>query len=206
MDVLYKLVDGEVKIHSALHNNKQIKALIRRDRGGVIDGDSSGVKKYRATREVGLIWYCVNLNSPGIQKGYTGDELEEDGKLFFDIPDTWKKDETYINALNAYKEEYNNSVVVRSIKGLLNGFERSLMLVEKVNMLLQRFNDDPELDIDKLGETIKLNKDLMSISSDLPQQIKKLKELETMYLKEEKDTVKARGGDPITDSMLPENA
>jgi len=204
MDTLFKLVNGEITLHNAILNNKNIKNLIRRDRGGLMAGDANGLKKLRSFAEIGLIWYCININSPGLQRGLSGKELVSDGMNYFNIPDEWKPDEQYQLVYEWYKEDYNNSVVVKAIKAVLSGFERSLNLVEKVNLALSRYElQGGEIDIDGIDKIMKLNNNLMSMSNELPKQVKALKDLEILYLKEEKHGAVGRGKISITSSMIP---
>lgn len=203
MDTLFKLVNGDVQIQSNMINSKNIKALIRRDRGGVMQGDANGNKKYRAFAELGLIWYCINLNSPGIQKGLDGKELVKDGITYFNLPDDWKADDAYNAVYDEYKEQYETSVVVRSIKSLLKGFDRSIKLMDKISNIINSLEDSSDAKMDDVSEFIKLNKELMNISSNLPDSVTKLKKLEETYLKEEKKITTGRGSQAITSSMDP---
>lgn len=200
------LVNGEVKLNDTFLANKNIKKLVARDRGGVMKGDSVGKLKLRAIAELGLVWYRHNLNSPGVQKGLSGEDLDTDGKDFFNIPDEWKEDDIFKIVNQEYKDTYDSSVVVRSIKSLLSGFNRSLGLTNTISDMLNKLSNDDsngEMTIDKVSEFIKLNKELMNVSSDIPNQIKSLKSLEGVYLKEEAKATTGRGGVAIVESMKP---
>ena len=203
MDTLIKLVDGEISVNPEVLNNKCFRDLIRRDRGGMIEGDSNGVKKYRAMAELGLIWYCVNLNSPGIQRGLTGKELEDAGRAFFRIPDVWKKDDVYNRAYEEYTISYLDNAVVRSIKNILRGLDQTIAVTDTINNLIKSKSYDANLTIDGISEILKLNSELMKIASNLPDTVTILKALELSYLKEEQKLKKGRGGLTITSSMNP---
>lgn len=205
MDTLYTLKDGEIVIHPSMYNHKLFKDMVRRDRGGIIEGDANGTKKLRTMAEIGFVWYCINLNSPGVQRALQGSELEQAARSFFGLPDNWKKDEAFDRFYEQYKTDYFGHVVVKSIRNLLEGFEQTVFMTEKLNLILKRHAlNQSELTVDNIGEIITLNKNLMAISADLPNNIDKLKALEVAYLREEKKIGKARGGAVITSSMIPD--
>lgn len=206
---MFKLVNGDIKINEDLAGGKNIRALIRRDRGGVIEGDSTGTKKLRAFAELGYIWYCNNLNSPGINKGLEGKELDTAARDYFHLPKEWKKDDAFKVVESEYISNYNSSVVVKTIKSLLAGFKRSLGLVDTIDTMLvnienQIVNTEGDQSPDKLSDFIKLNKELMNITADLPNNIEKLKKLEELYLKEEAKKQIGRGNTVVVNSMNPD--
>lgn len=203
MDTMFKLVDSEIVVSPDVLNNKVYKDLIRRDRGGVIEGDANGLKKARAFAELGLIWYCINLNSPGIQRGLSGIELESSGKAFVGLPDNWKKDDSYFRAYEEYQRDYFDNAVTRSIKTILRGLDQTTAIADTINNLIKTKSYDAGLTLDGVGEIIKLNNEFMKIVANLPDTIQNLKSLEESYLKEERKLKKGRGGLVITSSMIP---
>lgn len=203
MDTMFRMVDNEIVVNPDVLINKAFKDLIRRDRGGVIEGDANGLKKARAMAELGLIWYCINLNSPGIQRGLSGIDLESSGKAFVGLPDTWKKDDAYFKAYEEYQRDYFDNAVTRSIRTILRGLDQTTAVADTINNLIKTKSYASDLTLDGVAEIIKLNNELMKIVANLPDTINGLKSLEDSYLKEERKMKRGRGGLNITSSMIP---
>lgn len=204
MDSLFTLENGEIVIQQNILNNKDIKALIRRDRGGLIAGDMKGLKKERAFAELGLIWYCVNLNSPGLQKGLSGDELVKDGMDYFGLPKEWKPDDVFDRVYKQYDADYNSNITVQAIRSIHGGLNRAIRMLDKITAILNQLEDKVEMDMNDVSNFNKANKEMIDMSASLPETINKLKALEAIYLKEEKKIKSSRGGKTITLSMDPD--
>ena len=206
MDTILTLSNtGEIVINNDILGNTAFKNLIRRDRGGIMEGDANGLKKARSMAELGLIWYCINLNSPGIQRGLSGKELEDAGKAFFGIPDIWKKDDAFHRAYEEYNTLYTDTAVTRSIRTLLRGLDQMTSVANTINDNIKIKALDANLTIDGISEILKLNSELMKLTSNIPDTVKSLKSLEETYLKEEQKIKRARGGVVVTASMIPKN-
>lgn len=203
MITLFDLVNGDIIVNKDILAAKIIKDLFRRDRGGVIDGDFNGAKKLRSMAELGVIWYCVNLNSPGIQKGKEGKELELEAVRFFGLPDTWKKDDAFNAVMEWYENEYEEMVAPKVIRTLIASVNQTIDISTNVNKFVDMLIKAGDLNKDNAAELIKLNKEITSMVGEVPGNIRKLKQLELEYLKIEKAARLARGKIVISDSMIP---
>jgi hypothetical protein len=201
MSNIISLVNGEVVLTDAAYAVKEFKQLIRRDRGGYMEGDANGTKKLRAIAELGLIWYCCNSNSPGIKQGLEGSELEKRGVEFFGLPSNWAADEEYTNAFNVYAETYASSGVAKAIRSVSKGLKLSMSMTNSLISQLEKISSNKDLSIEDIASYLKINKELMNVTSELPSTIEKLKDLEKLYLLEERKAKIGRGGVVITSSM-----
>ena len=201
MNNLISIVNGEVILTDAAYAIKEFKQLIRRDRGGFMEGDANGNKKARALAELGLIWYCCNANSPGIKQGLEGVDLEKKGVEFFGLPTNWSSDNEYTNAFNFYASVYNSSAVSNAIRSVSKGLKLSMNMTDSLISQLERISSNKDLTVDDIASYLKINKELISVTSELPSIVEKLKDLEKSYLLEERKTKLGRGDVQITSSM-----
>lgn len=201
MTDLISIVNGEVILNNAAYAIKEFKQLIRRDRGGVMEGDANGTKKARALAELGLIWFCCNANSPGIKQGLEGVELEKKGIEFFGLPSNWSADDEYTNAFNLYSSIYNSSAVSSAIHSVSKGLKLSMSMTNNLISQLEKISANKDLTVDDIASYLKINKELISVTSELPAIVDKLKDLEKLYLLEERKTKLGRGDIQITSSM-----
>ena len=201
MTNIISIVNGEVVLTDAAYAIKEFKQLIRRDRGGVMEGDANGTKKARAMAELGLIWYCCNANSPGIKQGLEGTDLEKKGLEFFGLPSNWSADDEYSNAFNLYASIYSSSAVSSAIHSVSKGLKLSMSMTNNLISQLEKISANKDLTVDDIAAYLKINKELISVTSELPNIVEKLKDLEKLYLLEERKAKVGRGDVQITSSM-----
>ncbi len=204
MDAFFKLEDGDIQINDGVAMNiKLARMIIRRDRGGKIFGDAKGLKKMFAKRELAYVWYLVNVNSPGIRQGLTGQELHDKAVHDLDLPDDYKPDKTVKEFIEYYRD-YHDTAVVKTIKQLIKGFK---IIYDSNDTLLNYIKQEvkkPDKSIDEIMSINKAQKELMSISNDVPKLAAQLKELLMEFNSIDNNLGVGLGNVPITSSMIPD--
>ena len=111
---------------------RSFKALIARDKGGVVEGDSTGSKKYRAFAE--LLYIYLVYNPKSIFRALGEIERREKAKGFVGLPKEWKPDDKVKKAESTYIKGLELSA---TYKAYINA-ERSLYSIGED---IQLFNE-----------------------------------------------------------------
>jgi hypothetical protein len=202
MDAIFRLEGGNVIFNEGIVSELPIiKKIIRRDRGGVIEGDSEGRNKLLAKKELLYVWNIVNVNAPGIRAGRTGKELEDYAKALVELPESWKPDDVLKEFIEFYSN-YHDAAVVKTIKQLLAGFD---IINSSNDLLIQIIKNElknPKLTTDSIGELIKAQKEILNNSASIPKLVDQLKTAAEEYNLIEESLGIQRGGKPVRKSMV----
>jgi hypothetical protein len=168
--------------------------------------------KMQFNKEMLLIWYCVNVKSPGVKQGLNDKDLLVVGAEVLELED-WVADDTFKVAMNKYKEIHENvTLSVRICKSLYRAFSNTYKIINTLSDIVE---DKLEKLNVKEGATeltatmnliISSQKDLLIMAKDIPKQIESLKEAEAKVIADDELIEnELRGGGKIRSSMMPEN-
>jgi len=168
--------------------------------------------KMQFNKEMLLIWYCVNVKSPGVKQGLNDKDLLVVGAEVLELED-WVADDTFKVAMNKYKEIHENvTLSVRICKSLYRAFSNTDKIINTLSDIVE---DKLEKLNVKEGATeltatmnliISSQKDLLIMAKDIPKQIESLKEAEAKVIADDELIEnELRGGGKIRSSMMPEN-
>lgn len=183
------------------------KKIIHNDKGGMIKGDPDGRNKLWAEKQFGVVWWIININSPGIQAGLEGEELIADARKSLEVPTDWKpKEDVYFMAfLSLYTEMYEKASYAMLLKQMLMSFNDTAQIIKAIrDNSMKLLKNDKALDATDISALISGQKELINLAGDTPKQINKLKELQAMVGREEKEMEIGRGDIHITSSMKPD--
>lgn len=187
-------------------------AIYKRDKGGVIYGDYDGRRKFLALKEFSLVWYLASQDSPALERGLSEKEALIKAIQLFELPSDYVIDNIIKDAIIIYKEHFNYSTpaVENSFK-LIKTFTLSGKSIDIVNERLENLlftlsntrlidNTDESSNISML-QNIKEVQGLIdwaiNISSRLPDDIKKMKELKKLAEIEKSEKRYSKGGKEI---------
>lgn len=205
MDDLFEMVNGNLTIkRTATFMIPEVKALIRRDRGGVIKGDYDGRLKELAMREIMYAWWVVNVNSPGCLRGLEGKALIKDAKENLDLPDDWNPDATVLAWVAKYKKFHYESKAVVAIKDLIDALNNISTVNSKLIGIIKDKIEATD-DATALATIIAAQDSITKKVIEIPNQVKGLKNLYEEIRREEKQVKIGKGNVAITSSMDPED-
>ena len=149
-------------------------------------------------KEVGVIYYLGNPNSPVRQQGLSDEECLKEAIKNFDLPDNYHPDKLMMKIIERYYEQCI-TVAGRAIENILRTLHVCELATTKVlNILNQKLqgditNDDINIILGLIDNTTKRAKDMPDT----------MKALNTAYenLRNEEETQLARGGTKILSSM-----
>lgn len=149
-------------------------------------------------KEVGVIYYLGNPNSPVRQQGLSDEECLKEAIKNFDLPDNYLPDKLMMKIIERYYEQCI-TVAGRAIENILRTLHVCELATTKVlNILNQKLqgditNDDINIILGLIDNTTKRAKDMPDT----------MKALNTAYenLRNEEETQLARGGTKILSSM-----
>lgn len=149
-------------------------------------------------KEVGVIYYLGNPNSPVRQQGLSDEECLKEAIKNFDLPDNYLPDKLMMKIIKRYYEQCI-TVAGRAIENILRTLHVCELATTKVlNILNQKLqgditNDDINIILGLIDNTTKRAKDMPDT----------MKALNTAYenLRNEEETQLARGGTKILSSM-----
>lgn len=169
--------------------DKDIRELYTRD---------ETIDKSVYIKEVGVIYYLGNPNSPVRQQGLSDEECLKEAIKNFDLPENYLPDKLMMKIIDRY---YDQCITVagRAIENILRTLHVCELATTKVlNMLNQKLqeditNDDINIILGLIDNTTKRAKDMPDT----------MKALNTAYenLRNEEETQLARGGAKILSSM-----
>ena len=204
MDAFFKLIDGDITFNKGVVLNLALpRKIIRRDRGGKLNGDWDGTKKLFAMRELCYAWYLVNVNSPGVKQGLVGRELHEKAVHELQLPPDYKPD-ALINEFIEYYRSYHDGAVVKTIKQLISGFKIIFDSNEVLLSHIKKAVKQADVGVDKIMEINKAQRELMNVSNTIPKLAAELKALLIEFNSIEENLGVGLGGVNITSSMIPD--
>lgn len=169
--------------------DKDIRELYTRD---------ETIDKNIYIKEVGVIYYLGNPNSPVRQQGLSDEECLKEAIKNFDLPGNYKPDPLMMKIIERYYEQCI-TVAGRAIENILRTLHVCELATTKVlDILNQKLkgditNDDINIILNLIDNTTKRAKDMPDT----------MKALNTAYenLRNEEETQLARGGTKILSSM-----
>lgn len=169
--------------------------------------------KMQFNKEMLLIWYCVNVKSPGIKQGLSEKDLLETGCELVELEE-WKADDTFTIALAKYKEIHESvTLSVRICKSLYRAFSNTDKIINTLSDIVEdkleklKVNDGANELTATMNLIISSQKDLLTMAKDIPKQIESLKEAEAKVIADDELIEnELRGGGKIRNSMMPENS
>jgi hypothetical protein len=155
--------------------------------------------KALAFKEFAYIWYVYDYDSPFNKQGKS---LKDSSKLSIEkvgLPVGWKPDDITKAAIKDYVE-LNNNIAKELVDEILKIFSNYAKIIKKVGKTIDGLLDnDAALTKTQATELIDLSSSIISISKQVPQEVKNLKEalaeLNKDIDKENYDTL--RGSDQI---------
>ena len=100
--------------------------------------------KMQFNKEMLLIWYCVNVKSPGVKQGLNDKDLLVVGAEVLELED-WVADDTFKVAMNKYKEIHENvTLSVRICKSLYSSF------VQRLNCIIKSIKTERKISVNFL--------------------------------------------------------
>lgn len=199
--------NGEFKINKEeVFTLPSGKDMLQNDKGGMIKGDKDGRNKLFTEKRLGLVWWLIDINSPGIEQGLEGDELMRDGLKSLELPKDYdpKKDKYFMRFYEDYREMYNKASYAKLLNNMLVGFNDTSEIVKAVrNNVTKILKADKDLDADDVKMLLNSQREIMALAGDVPKHIDRLKELQQLVRKEEKNLTVARGGVIVSKSMVP---
>lgn len=184
------------------------------------NGDYRGDKGLKFHSELGIIWWCNDINSPGIRNGLTGEELRQEAITTFNLSGVIGKDDNgkevewtptkeFIAAEKAFVK-YNKSVAKDVYMELLAAMSN----VGKFVKIMRSFIEEKlstanltDLSAEDMMTLKSMFDELRKFSTDLPKDIKALRDAEDLVDKElEREDNEARGKKRIPNSAQPDKA
>lgn len=210
---IYKLDDNGLPVLNdvSIGMTPEYKAIMRARRFST--GDADGRKKLQNRKELAFVWYFCDYKSSGIQQGMSGDELFEFARKEAGLPEGWKADELVDAAIKRYKRD-SDTVVTRLNKNLLASFansERTLNMLNRImdTKLVQletavNNNSDDEEVIGLINFIVSTQKEILTISKELPDRIDQHTKYVALLNREQEDVKEGLGGSIIPNSAMPE--
>lgn len=202
----FKYEDGKFDLNKEeLMLIPEARKIIYNDKGGKVKGDADGRNKLWAIKQFGVAWWLIDVNSPGIQSGLEGEELLKDALHSLDIEDwNMKEDKDFMNFLSVYKDMYSKAAYSMMLKQMLMSFKDSADIIKVIrDNTIKILKSNKDLDSEDIKILLSHQREIIGIAGDIPKQISKLKELQALVGREEREMETARGGDNITKSMVP---
>lgn len=174
-------------------------------------GDHDGRKKIRNLRELTFVWHYCDYASDGIQRGLVGDDLFEFARDQADLPVGWTMDDDVIAAVERYTRD-TDTVIIKLNKDLLRSFansEKTLDLLNRISAAklieLEQVVDNPtdEDDVPALiSFIITTQREILSISKELPDRIQSLSKYDELLKREKEDIKQGLGNSIIPTSAM----
>lgn len=197
---LFKIEDGDVQpLTSREATIKEVRQILQRDKGS--PGDADGRKKLFAYKELGAVYWIADYRSPGRLNGYEGQDLIDDAKRNFDLPDDWTPDQVVLNLIKIYEYNNNGGIAAKTLTEIASTFRLMLDTVSAVKDKLRTKLQSPSVTEDELKNLMELSNSLLKLAADIPKKTKEIDEAKEM-LKHIEDNVEiGRGNIKITSSM-----
>ena len=200
---LFKFEKGEVvPLTSREATIKEVKAILTRDKGS--PGDADGRKKLQAYRELGAVYWIADYRSPGRMNGYEGDALVQDAIRNFGLDATWQPDKVVNNLIKLYEYNSEGGIAAEVLTELAGTFR---IMLETIKVIREKLRIKLAIDgitEDELRGLIGLQSDLLKLTADIPKKIKEIEAAKELLKATEHAAEIARGGQPITSSMIPD--
>lgn len=201
----FKFVEGAIQLDTegiALYPN--IKKILSRDRGGKVHGDPDGRFKLYAFKEFAYVYFKCDYRAYPIQHGLSEKETHAYACKYSELGSDYQPDDLVLQFCKQYEKEHL-SPAKSSIRTLIRVFSLNEKIVEKVEKGLKDTLDLPTLNAAQTLELFSYQKQLITVATDVPVLVKKLKEAMNLLEEEERTMEVMRGGDNVLDSMNADN-
>ena len=202
----FKFIDGVVELarpEIALYPT--VNEILKRDKGGKIVGDPDGRKKAYAFKELTYVYFMCDFYAYPMQHALSDEDAHHYAVKHTGLPDHYAPDAVVSSLMEQYREEHL-TIGKKTIKNLLDTFSLNSIAITSINTNLKLLLKNAALTKDQISEVIKYQQDLMKIATEVPQQVKKLREAFSLVQEEEKEILIRRGGEEVPQSMLPGNS
>jgi hypothetical protein len=192
---------------------KEFRAIIERDRGGVIKGDSDGRRKKLATMELAYVHFITYYNSEFVTS-YPEDEREYRIKKHLGLPDEWKPDAVVELACLTYRSLTNTPSMdaLREAREALFSADKILAIFRK---RLETFLQDMDMGVtgddeaenekkiqQRLDAVDKLYDKVIKTAKNMPEALDVVNKLEERVRKEMAAEVKGKKNMAINEHEL----
>lgn len=185
--------------------NPLIREIIKRDKGGKIEGDMSGQKKEYAFREFKYVYYTCDFDAYPSQHGLSTKAAHSYAIKEAELPEAYEPDEVIRALMKQYRREHltpSKEIIIE----LVGVFSFNLDIVKSIRNNLQNLMNNSGLTKDQISELIKYQQQLLDVSTEIPNQVKKLRQTLSLVQEEEQTIQIRRGGEEVDPSMRPDNA
>lgn len=188
----FKFTDGVVELDRkeiALYPNCQ--EILKRDKT---------YNKAQAYKEFTYVYFVCDFRAYPTTNGLSAASAHHYAVVHSGLPTQYEPDPTVRQLMEQYKKEHL-SIGKKSTATLLRIFGFNDIILEKlegnINLMLQ----NAALTKDQISELIAYQKQLLEIATNVPVQVKKLKEAMTLLESEDKEIVIGRGGKEVSLGM-----
>ena len=147
------------------------------------------------------IYHNADQKVVPVLKGYSVKDAHDFACREAKLDLTFKPSPEIIEAILYYKDNFISPLKELSIK-LLNTLQKNIKILSKVdNLVEQKLNSD-NITPEQIEALLQLQKSVTSIISQLPIQIKALREIDIQLSETKNDKVLRRGGEELKESMM----
>lgn len=201
----FKFVDGVIELarpEIALYPN--VNEILKRDKGGKVTGDPDGRKKAYAFKELTYVYFTCDFHAYPSQHALSKEEAHFYAIQHSGLPEQYEPDSVVRDLMLQYLDEHL-TLGKKTIKNLLDTFSLNDIAIASINANMKLLLKNSALTKDQISEMIKYQQDLMKIATEVPQQVKKLREALSLIQDEEREILIRRGGEEVDQSMIPDN-
>lgn len=182
---------------------EEFKRLYKRDRG--IQGDAQGRKKRRAFQEFHYIYLMCDYDSYPNRNGLSESAAHKYSLIEVGFEEGYAPDDVVLNAMKRYiNEQYNINKEV--ILTLLRMFRTTLTRIDNIRTSIDNQLETRNLEEADIDRFIKYQKELFTITTELPSNIERLEAALVKIKDKELGSIKMRGGGEIPDSADPDKS
>ena len=201
----FKIVDGNIELaRPEIALIPTVNEILKRDKGGKVTGDPDGRKKLYAFRELAYVYFRCDFYAYPIQHSLSESAAHSWAVRNALLPDHYEPDAIVRDLMVQYINEHL-SPAKQTIKNLLDTFSLNDIAIKNATANLKLLLDNSNMTITQISDLIKIQQLLLSIATDIPHQVKVLREAMSIVQEEEKQILIKRGGDEVSDSSLPGN-
>ncbi len=150
------------------------------------------------------IYHCADQKAIPILKGFNTKERHEHACRHANLQITFKPNVIILDAIEFYKTEFTSPVKELSIR-LLSTLQKNIKILGKIDELVEKKLNDEGITPEGISALIDLQKSVSTIASQLPAQIKSLKEIDILISSTKENKTLRRGGEEIDESMTRNN-
>lgn len=200
---IFTKVDGNLVLdREEIALIKEFNNLLRRC--NPCNEDKDGTKKIMNFKEFNYIYHICDYHSYPNQNGLTDKEAHVWSADVVGLPKEWKPDDTVKFAINRYKQ-IHKSPARELAHEIITTLHLSTKLTKKLRETIEAVIEQEDVKGEELNQLVNNLRAIITLSADLPKQIKGLQETKELIDKEEDKKEIKRGGEEVSDSMNPDN-